>query len=360
MVFIPDPTYYVRGTPRQYPRSYPSMAGVRARWLQELGTLDLGVRRQFKSTAGINVHLLVSGAAQAMFAKEVRDELQTYFRQLRNAFDPQSRDSLIPRHAMVDTYRQIGASAQRSVRAAYTQRRPQRDLPAYRTQARHARNVRFANGALLRAISAPDFFEATERGLRFINEDRLNREARHWRRLNFGTAGGAAVEPPRQFQLDWGRLVAGTHQHIGLTPDIRPAFRIPRGVFVAPGVFYPMTEVAGIARTGGTVSVVGSRHNRNQPGGQKVNRRQHLKETGRLTRGIASTNFLDRGVSAVARQLLPQFSEMFHTYYTQVPPPPNLRRQYIRPRVPVLPKGNVRRRYRSSGFAGLAGATHSF
>jgi hypothetical protein len=354
VTFLPDPTWRARGEPREYPRNYPSLVQRKKQLLAELGNLEVGVKRDIKGAFDRFGYLIFNAAAAALASPE----LQAYFKGLSQALDPNNRKSGIPSSAIIDAYREIGLAAQRSVRAAYAARSPQRDLPAYRTTAKFARNRRYANGALLRAIGAPDFFEASAKGLKFINEDRLNREAKHWRRLNFGTAGGNTVSPPREFRLDWGKLLeAASPISVGLTPDIRPAFRIPRGVWISPGVFYPMSEIAGVGRTGAVVSVVGSRSSRGgfrRPG--RVSPRQHLKESGRPTRGIASTNFLDAGVAAIARNLLPKFSEVY-LYYEGKALPTTLN-QRIRPRTPPLPKGNVRRAYRSSGYSRGAGETY--
>ena len=316
-----------------------------------LRSLEVGIKRDIQATVGIAIHDL----AGEMFARVASPELRDYFEKLRNAFDPVRGPSRIPSTDIVTAYRSIGLKAQRAVRSAYVARTPQRDLPPYRMWSARPANKRYANGALLRAISAPDFFEATTAGLRFINEERLNREARHWRRLNFGTGGGATIQPPREFRLDWGKLVEqASPVKVGLAPDVRPAFRLPRGVFVEPGIFYPMSELGGgrgavVARIGGS----------GRTGADKrVNSRTYNSTTGTATRGIASTNFLDRGMRAIAHNLLPTFSELFERHYGERLPAQF--RQRIRPRVPVIPKGHVRRRYTAAGYNRPAGSTYGF
>lgn len=356
-----DPAWYYggtwrrRGVPRQFPRTYPSMATRRRQLVAELGNLEYGARRNIASTAMFDFAALVTNVAGSFASVE----MQNYFRILAENLNPKGPRTKMPRARILEAYRQVGMKAQRSVRSAYIARRPARDLPAYRTFARNPRNQRYANGALLRAIGAPDFFEVTDRGIKFINEERLTREAKHWRRLNFGTAGGAPVSPPREFQMDWGVLLQGrSSPRLGLAPDVRPAFRIPRGVFVEPGIFYPMSEVAGVRR--GTVTGVVGRPGRTgrRAADKRVNSRTFRADTGQMTRGIASTNFLDRGVAAIARNMLPEFELLMREYYGRTLPPAF--RQRIRPRTRQIPKGRVRQAYRAGGYGGSPGQVNPF
>lgn len=63
------------------------------------------------------------------------------------------------------------------------------------------------SGNLRRAITQPDMAVGTANEIKYINQDRLNSEARHWARINFGVRGapgakgGARTKAPEQFEL---------------------------------------------------------------------------------------------------------------------------------------------------------------
>lgn len=173
----------------------------------------------------------------------------------------------------------IGLQAQDATARAYANRRPRRRVGSYRVG-----SGRYAGQALLRAIKAPDFFRATPQGIQFINVERLNREARQWKRLNFG-AGGGAVRPPGQFGVEFNGLLAAT---LGLTPDPRPGFKLPPGFWLgADGV----VQRRGTPGTGRFFPVGGP---------QKY-----------ATYGIVGTNFLDAGVRRIAQAIGPTYYGLF-------------------------------------------------
>lgn len=184
----------------------------------------------------------------------------------------------ISRAHLRQAHHDIGVSAQRSTVQAFTHRRNNRRTAPDRIQARDPRNRRFAGGALRRAIQSPDFFEATFEGLLWANVQRLNAEAKQWMRVNYG-AGGIAGEAPGRFQVKWGNLVVAT---LGLRPNPRRAFRLPRGYWVGEG-----------GQRGG---------NRFFPVGEQPAGIRGRPSRARMTQGIAASNFLDAGVRRIAHE----------------------------------------------------------
>lgn len=195
-------------------------------------------------------------------------------------------------------FQDIGEAAQRSVVASYSQVVTARETSGpYRISPNRPRNKRYAGGALRRALQSPEFFSATPLGLRFVNTSLLNKEAKHWHRLNFGAApaGGGSRG---QFEIQWSGLVLAS---LGYDEDASPGFMLPRGFWVlgtervsgpAGGAeFYPVGEL---------------------PPGTHVRGRPNAA---RRTAGIQARNFLDAGLRRIA-QMFPEamqdlYSEMF-------------------------------------------------
>lgn len=104
----------------------------------------------------------------------------------------------------------------------------------------HRRKNRLS-GALGRAIAQPDMAVATPSGINYINQNRLNVEARHWQRINFGVRGApgarngtAATKTPEQFDLFGGRGNRSMGK-IGFRANPRPPMYLPPGFWMFIG-----------------------------------------------------------------------------------------------------------------------------
>lgn len=228
----------------------------------------------------------------------------------------------IPPNRMLATHREIGVKAQRSVLSAYDNRKNRRDLPAYRQSARNPRNIRFAGGRLRAALRAPDFFEATEHGLSFINTQRLSKEAKQWRRLNFGAG---VPNSSRQFNVYFADMLVSS---LGLDPGTQPGrVKLPPGRFVEPGgggkrggaqapgapgtgMFYPLGELRG--RTVFQKQQNGAYGPR---GGPK--RMPRLTIDNPMWVKIEATNFLDEGVRRMANEWGPAYTKLFRDHFNE-------------------------------------------
>lgn len=222
------------------------------------------------------------------FVEAMRASGRSQSRQMRFLAEALAADA-IPESLRRRVHDDIGAAAQRSVVQAYTHRNPRRNLPPYR-EGNDPRQTRYAGGRLLRALQSPSFYEATPNGLRFINTSLLNREARHWRRLNFG-AGAQGGPGPRSFPIDLFQA------SIGLEPDRRPGFRLPPGFWLRNG------ERVAPGRPG-TAEF--------HPG------RDSSANPAMMTRGIRATNFLDAGVRRIANEIGPAYLNMYRQFYNDV------------------------------------------
>lgn len=196
----------------------------------------------------------------------------------------------IPEAVMQRTNENICKAAQRSAFVGFTGRRPRRS-PALRqmyASLRQSNSTTRASGALSRAIRSDQFYEATARRIRFINVDLLNKEAKHWKRLNFG-AGAGAVRAPGKFQLEIGGQLIGAS--IGLDPDPRPGFGLPPGFFLGPG---GARQVPGTPGSGIFIPIGKAPKSR--------------------TYGIVTTNFLDVGVQRLLKEMGIQYLELLDRY----------------------------------------------
>ena len=195
---------------------------------------------------------------------------------------------VLPDRTRKKIHQEAGDRALRSLIAGYTNRRRRRNTPTYRTAAKNPKNVRLAGGVLRRALSRPEMVKATANSLLFIDTQMLDREAAHWRRINFGAGKFGAGSTPAQFKVHWGSLVLGS---IGLIDQPSPAFKLPGG-FWYERQFYPRSE---------------------KPKGLGRGRKQKPV----MTFGIVGAQFLDAGVRRLAEEIPRGYVEAFeHLYRT--------------------------------------------
>lgn len=186
-----------------------------------------------------------------------------------------------------------------SVARSYVQTRRRGGPVGYRTTATNPANIRYAGGKLYAALRNPGFIRVEGDILRYGDTRILDREARQWRRLNFGALPNRGSGPGR-FQVRWSNLVVAS---LGLTDDPRPPFSIPagagrRGYWTPSGEFYPAGEGPAANRGGSTADDGGS-----SDGNIWVRKRP--------TKGIVARNFLDAGLRRIAGEMGPAFRDMY-------------------------------------------------
>jgi hypothetical protein len=254
-------------------------------------------RRYLKTDAAVSLTntgatMLVQGVVRA-----VGQSVGLQSRQLM-AIAEVFRRQLADKSRLREMHEDLGKAAQRSVLASYDQRNRGGAGP-YRTTANQQKNIRYAGGRLRAAIAAPSFFQATDDGLRFVNVQVLNKEAKHWHRLNFGAAPQGAGSGS-QYQVEWGGLVIAA---LGFDEGPSPAFFIPRGFWLhngerqkpgeGVGEFYPVGEL---------------------PPGTSVRGRPTAK---RQTQGIVARNFFDAGLRRIAEDYPVALQDLYREWWNQ-------------------------------------------
>lgn len=227
-------------------------------------------------------------------------------------------------------HRDVGKAAIRSIAQAYTHRRFKRPSDSYRVG-----DQRYAGRALYRALAGHDdaHVSAHARGFFFLDTGILDQEAKQWRRINFGAGGGSqgGIQAPQRFEVEWAGLVVGA---LGLAPDPRPAFKIPRGFWFAASGERVGADSA--ARTGrffyvGSPEMPTGRHGRPSPA--------------RRTAGIASSNFLDAGMRRIANDLPRAYETLYGDLYDQQFSKLTEVGQTVGVRVPAVPAPQVIKRF---------------
>lgn len=205
-----------------------------------------------------------------------------------------SADAITPQ-ARKTAHQRIAQGAARSMAAASAQGK----RPAGRYRGGGDR----LSGRLAPALRRS--WDADADSIRIIDTRQLAKEAKHYRRLNFGAGGGGQegdLSPPDAYSL----RVTGTRAFnmiIGLAPDPRPAFRLPRGVWISGGG----------ERVPASQSSVGA--DRFFPASELPNGVTGRLPKGRGTRGIAARNFLDAGVRRIARETLPAYEGLYRDVF---------------------------------------------
>lgn len=199
-------------------------------------------------------------------------------------------------------HQDVGEAAMRSIAQGFVSRRFRRPVGQYRVGDDRL------TGKLGRALSnTTQNVLASEHGLAIVNTGYLDREAAHWRRLNFGAGGGGreGIIAPQQFAITWEGVVAGT---LGLETQPSHSFVVPYGYWVGGGGGPVRPD---IGARGNDQFFVGNPSGRFTPGHDVGIVRQHRK----VSRGIASRNFLDAGVRRVANELPRAYEAIYNDLY---------------------------------------------
>jgi hypothetical protein len=163
-----------------------------------------------------------------------------------------------------------------------------RKVPTYR------RFNRF-QGQLFRLVRRNDLVRADEYGISYINAAAMDKEAAHWRRLNFG-AGAAAGEQPGPFTI---RLFGQAEINVDFGEAQRPspAFVLPRGFFLQGGQW--QRPNAGLRGHGSIGAFYPDRMSPYRP---------------RVTEGIRGRHFLEAGLEVLERELPIRYADLLNLW----------------------------------------------
>ena len=263
------------------------------------GTMTIG--------AGVFMREMVEGAA-ATVTDTVRQEITLFSQSLANK-TRRLRDGRVTKVHQI-----AGQQAQVATLAAFKARHPSTGI---------SRSVsRMANGAMVRAISDPNFITARYDGVGFANRSVLDSHAKQWYRLNFGAGPrGAATKRPGTYQIRFYGAVAGT---VSMNKfQASKGFSIPTGVWIEKGSGALTRGLAGpIKRSqqsygGGNAQRRGSGdeflaygpngtdwHRQAGPTGLSIPKGGRFgKQDPAPTKGIRGSNYLDAGLQVLARSL---------------------------------------------------------
>lgn len=205
-----------------------------------------------------------------------------------------------------DALQQLGEMGQDSVLRSYRATKG-RSVSGYRSGSGN-KYQRYAGGRMERALADPAFFTATPDTLDFINIALLDKRAAQWARLNFGAGtegrGSSTTEPIR-----FGTLVIAA---LSLQEDPRPAMILPTGYFTdasgnpvggraTPGAFYP----------------IGTGPHRGRSHSDREGNRVRTPMVSRRTVGFEGRQFLDAGVSRIAREFSDVYQNLYKDLYRQ-------------------------------------------
>jgi len=159
-------------------------------------------------------------------------------------------------------------------------------------------NTRYSGGKLLRALQSDEMFTVGRDGFDFINQDHLDKEAKQWRRMNFG-AGPRGSRTPKAPSAKM-QIFGGT------TPvDLALTNTKPSDQYLLPPGFW-LDQATG----------------KKQPWDKS---RRPFKDsfgpTGKepiyKSMGFAGSRFLDAGVAQIAKSLPIAYNDLFNEWFTE-------------------------------------------
>ncbi len=189
---------------------------------------------------------------------------------------------------MAKVNRLVAAETQVAVEAAYAS-----NVEAVRATPAYSRYDR-RSGYLGRVIARRDFVTSDYTGIRLGNRGSLDKEAAHWRRLNFGAGADAGPGVP-DVPL---RLFGETIGTLSLPYGPSPAFSLPKGFFVGPGgkMRIPNSNFRG---GGGSAAFYPNRKSPYEP---------------RVTDGIRGRHFLEEGLEEMAYQIEARYADLLNEW----------------------------------------------
>lgn len=196
---------------------------------------------------------------------------------------------------------QVAARMREAVRVAYTAKVTD-NRKEYGARAGSPARL---SGRLGTALKSEELVTGTARGIQFVDADKMYEEAKHFARLNFGTAGpGPRGTPARPVPIS---LFGSTLFTVSLSWGPSPAFYLPKGLFLGGGswhnrnaerrgqdVFYPTGELP--------TEFLRARANKQQRPDHPV-------------KAIQARRFLDAGLDVLRLELPPAYNRLVQSWF---------------------------------------------
>lgn len=216
-----------------------------------------------------------------LVVEEVGDAAITQFRAFAAGMDVGAKGDLTKVH------KAIAQNAREAIQDAYIA-----NVESVRKTDSYQRSSRLS-GRLERVMRRRDLVRGDAEGVHFISESVLDKEAAHWRRMNFG-AGGVAGPARESVPI---RLFGETlaRADFGLGPS--PAFKLPKGFFLqGGGAVLPHPDYRG---AGSVAPFVPSRRSPYRPA---------------VTVGIRGRHFLEAGLDSVAYDFPIKYADLMQDW----------------------------------------------
>lgn len=228
-----------------------------------------------KGGLGAQIALNMSAAIQAAMAEQMKAQTGAYIRAMGKAMINMvgDEDNFVKAHEVVAN------RAREAVLDSYDAKFS--DHKEYRVG-----QGRLSGGVLRRALEEPSMFTGDARGINIGDRSILNKEAKHWYRLNYGTSGVAPLTPAVSPVLKFGGGTVTTLTDA--SPRSKP-FHMPVG-FWRDGEFH-----VGDIRAATRIGYGSARASLYATGDQKATR---TKES-----NIAGRRFFDAGLVAITETL---------------------------------------------------------
>lgn len=178
---------------------------------------------------------------------------------------------------VAEAHKTVAAHMLEATRKAY-----HLDVEGSKTYHAYEREGRL-HGGMRRALADDSQALGTARGIFFVNRSVFAKEAKHWKRLNFG-AGGIAGSPKPRVPL---KVLGRSLFNVGFRAQADRPFFLPPGFFLNP-------------ETGAWVGPSGKHPTPSTQFSVSLTKSTY---TPQLTRGIKGRHFLEAGVNVLAEEL---------------------------------------------------------
>jgi hypothetical protein len=264
-------------------------------------TTNLWYNQQREQYRQVMTRLYAKAVFEELAAKATSETariMRTYARTMYSNID-QKKD-------LAKMHRDLANDAQIEVIKAY-EARPGAGRPSYR-QNDTGRLKRYADGKMLSALKSKNLINTNEYGIGMFDQRFLDRKAKQWYRLNFGTAPRGSKAVGQGSLKMFGQASSRKLQISRFKPG--PAFMVPttvKGRGLWSNKIMAKTDMSQLTKQRAGVSLPGKRGNEAGSGkalyvvfgGGRGGRPIKGSFSPRVSRGIRGARFLDAGVKSI-------------------------------------------------------------